>query len=840
MDTEISNTFIVTPYGDEVLYEVNRDSFDRTGSAALFRQLFGHRFKAEDKLFVIIGTDSGLLPKWIAEKGIPQGSRFLFIELPGIIEDIRARIADILNDDKLVIATPGQWHEQIGHLHFQQYAYIDKLELFNSLGATDAHLPEYREVARTIEQQLVTYRQQVRQQLGNQLFIKRQIENVADNITPAQCLKDSFEGRDAILLGGGPSLDEMIPWIRDNRDELLVIAVSRVSRQLKALDLQPDVVVSVDPQDISFDISKEMLRFPADTLFVHSYHVAPLLLGQWPGASVYTGDKFPWKMPANPENLPSVGPTVTNSALALALHMGCKQIILAGVDLCYSRDGYTHASGSNEHNAGAKLGDVGPQVETNGGWLADTHPTLVQAIDIMGSQAAQALEQGCEVINPAKGAAKIPNITHKPLDGIRLTQSQARAADVIHRQLPAHSKQHRSKALQDTAKELARVNGRLRQVLHLTQDALDCNVRLHGNAVDFKYKKRMDKIERRLDREFSELTRVIKDFAAATFLRLPRTNSEREWSHAELEQWAQRYYETYKNATRLLLDHVEKAQRRVNSRLEEDAELPDFELLFKQWDEDKTPGRATRWLQQHADRLDGLNTEIRDGLQRRARLFSETLDNHDTRQAQIIKDAYTLSPVCSKLLWLFQQADKDGLAKLIAQLADKSGAEAVELLALAEGYLAELNDEAEQAFAHYNRILDQAADKLEATGEHEHNPRLEDALRRMSIIALGKNDSDNALKILDVLSALSPFYEPQYAHLLRLVGRLQDAVNVYTHYLERVPNDLATMLKLGRLYQDAGADESASWAYDYILQQDPGNQAAQQLKQSLLDKPASP
>jgi TolA-binding protein len=41
------------------------------------------------------------------------------------------------------------------------------------------------------------------------------------------------------------------------------------------------------------------------------------------------------------------------------------------------------------------------------------------------------------------------------------------------------------------------------------------------------------------------------------------------------------------------------------------------------------------------------------------------------------------------------------------------------------------------------------------------------------------------------------------------------------------------MLKLGKLFQDAGVEESARWAYDYVLDKDPDNPAARQLRDAL-------
>jgi hypothetical protein len=832
---QTSNNFITTPFGEEVLYEVNRDAFDRVGSDALFRQRFGNLLKREDTLHVIVGTDSGLLPRWLVERGLPTGSRFLFIELPVLADTIAGRLDGLL-PDQVAIARPDQLQEYAETFQFQDYAYIEQLEFVESFGAMDANLAEYRDVAYAIEQEVVNFKRTIQLQLGNHVFLRRQIENLADNLVPTQPLRDCFKGRDAVLLGGGPSLDDMLAWINDHRDQLLLIAVSRIARQLLAKGITVDVVVSVDPHPVSYDVSKEMLRLNRDTLFLNAFHVTPLILGQWHGDAVYAGPKYPWKSKLDTDNMENVGPTVTNTALNFALFAGCARVILAGVDLCYDRAGITHASGSIEQQAGPLLDNTGVQLETNGGWLADTNPPFAQAARTLEIQARTAAQRDCAIINPAPGAAKIPGIDHVPLADIDTTADERSAREAIQRSLPQQDAAFRRKTLAETARELARVNGRLRSMRKLAEEALEFNVKLfgrHGGKADFKFKKRMDKVERRLDRDYKDLMPLVKNFGAKSFLRLSRPNNEREWSDDEIEQWGRRYYEIYAETVTTLLELIEAAQDRIKSRLDELSDSPDFDSLFHRWEQDSNFGRALLWEERHAMAHAELEPAISQRLDDFKQRFEDSLQDQDTPLARRCREERSLKPVRGKLLQLFQHGNTEELQRHADILGQDASDEAVELHALAIGYLRELQEDGAGALDAYNRILELAADSLEDIGKRAHNPRLEDALRRMSFITLHEGDGDSALQVLDVLSALSPVYEPQYAELLRLTGRVDDAIGVYTDYLQRAPNDLGTMLKLGKLFQDSGALESAQLAYDYILNKDPDNNTARQLQSAL-------
>lgn len=831
-----SYQFLTNDFGDHYLHEVNRDAFNHIGSDAVFRRQYGEKLWREDSLNVIAGTDSGLLVRYVLKHGLPDGSRFLFVELPELLPLVRQQLADLEPDRRLAIITSEELKDQVEPFNFQDYAYLGNIETVQSLGVLDAYLPDYRTLYWDTKKEVDAFVWQVNFQTGSQVFVQRQIENLAENRIPAADLKDKFKGYTAVLLGGGPSLDEVLPWVKENRDKLVILAVSRVCRRLLDMDIQPHIVVSIDPHPVSFDVSKELLRFQRGTVLVNSYHVTPLLLGQWHGGNAYIAQRFPWQTKLNVSNLSNQGPTVTNTTLHIAVELGCERVILAGVDLCYDRCGNTHAAGSNERNAGPLLGNVGIQVETNGGWMADTRHSFSMAVDIMGGQAAQALERGCALINPAEGAARIPNVQFQPLDQIPLSAPPEKADQRLHSLIPdadADAEQ-RLTHYRQIQKELSRVNGRLRTMRRLTEDALHCNDGLFGrNGIkkDFKYKKKMDKIEKRLDREFKDLAPLVKSYGTRAFIRLVRPDREKEWTDDDIENWGRGYYQAYQASVDHLLESVEAAQNRTRSRIEDEKPKPDFDRLNKQWENDQQPGRALLWKERHPDAYADLPDATRQRLQTLIQRFTDILDAKDTAQAEWCRQEYNLGPVRSKALILFQNEETDELAHLISELEKQTGEEAEELTHLGKGYLLELRDDEAAAIDQYTELVNRALEKVNAQAEDQRysNPRLEDALRRMSAITLQHQDSQNALLVLDILSALSPIYEPQYAEMLRISGDVDQALDIYTDYLKKAPNDLGVMLRMGRLYRDTGALEPARWAFNYVLEKDPQNQAAKTL-----------
>jgi tetratricopeptide (TPR) repeat protein len=828
--------FFANSFGDRYLYEVNRGVFDRLGAESVFRQRFGERLLRKDTLTIIIGTDSGALVRYVQQRGIPEGSRYLFLELDGLLPVIMQELGEDPIDERIHIAGAGGLAEKLREIRFSDYAAIGAVELVESIGAIDAYLPEYRQAVAEIRQQLDAILWAYNCQLSNPTFLRCQLQNLVEEQVPAAVLRGRFAGRTALLLGGGPSLDAILPWAQAHRDRLLIFAVSRVCRRLLDAGLTPHVVVSIDPTELSFDISKELLLLDPRVLFAHANHVTYQLLGQWHGRSVYLDRRFPWDNKLDIPNVTAAGPTVTNTAFALAQAMGFSRILFGGIDLCHSSEGFSHARGSNERDAGPRLGGTGMRARTNAGNQAETTPDFFNAIQAFGAQASAARQAGIEIVNPAPDAAAIAGVAFEPLESLRLEEAVQDPFEQLHACLPADTAELRRANLRSMQRELARANGRLRKVVALADQALECNAGLfgrNGKSADFKHKRRMDKIERQLDTRLNDLSTIVRMFSSRAFLHMPP--SDREWTDDEVEQAGKTYYGAYRENAREVLRLVEQAQSRVEAALIEEDQSPDFARLLQQWHDDGVPGRGRVWLQRHPDAAEGLPADIRGRFEAQRAEFEALLARRDTTHARKVRAQVSLTPVRAKLQVLFKERNESELNRLLGQLETlgPDRPEASQLIELARGYLAELAQQPEQAFAHYAALLDLVRDELGSGVEEAPSPRLEDALQRMSMIAITLNWHEQALLILETLAGLAPAYAPQYAEMLRLTGHVQAAVGVYTDYLSKAPGDHVVMLRLGRLYQSMGVHEAARTAFDYVVKNDPENKAARALLEQI-------
>ncbi len=825
-DNVIFGPFVTNKFGDRYLHEVNRSAFNNVGSDALFGQVYADRLFQEDTLNIVIGTDSGILPDYVAKRGVPDGSRFLFIELPAVLDRIKDSTVLHLKNQPIGFTIYNNWKKEVEKHHLTDYICINKFRLHQSVGTMDANIAAYRELYWTVSEELTGIAWRTRADLGIQSFVMRQLENLAENHHSSLCLKNTFRGKTAVLLGGGPSLDNIIPWLKSNCDRVVVIAVSRICRRLLECGLTPHMVFSVDPQPISFDISKELFHFRRNTLFVHTYHVSPPLLAQWQGKSVFSGPRFPWETRLNVDTLPAAGPTVTNTALASAVAMGFSQVLLAGVDLCLSKEGFSHAQGSDEHQAGPRLGQMGAQVETYGGWMTDTRPDYAAAMRIIDFQAAQALEKGCRVINTAPGAAKVPNISYAHPDEIAIEPLEKSPGEVIAGVLPADSSEKRIAHYRAMLDEVAHARSAMRKIRNLAEEGIKCADRLAGSRrgeVDTGYYRRMNKIEKALNKKYRKFVPLVKQFGIRNFLRIIRPGEENRYiEDADRVNRLGIYYKTYVNSTKKLIGLIEDAEQRLRARLEEEQEEPDIDLLLHQWKKDHQPGRYLVWRARNPAAERPAVASHGKALLHLEGEFQKIVEEKNTPHMRLMRKKISLSGVRSKASTLFQKQDLHEMERLEEKLTHNAGPKAQRLLSLTRGYLAELRENREAALGAYQELVSEKTDE----------GVLEDALRRIASICIDNRDTENAVAALQCLAQLSLSYAPQYAEMLRLTGDGQAAAEVYSDYLRKVPDDLGTMLKLGKLYRDMHADEAARMAFNYVLERDPENGAAKAMLRS--------
>ncbi|PPD03850.1 MAG: hypothetical protein CTY29_08000 [Methylobacter sp.] len=807
-------------FGEQYFYNLNRSSFDKISAQALFDAKFAEPLFTPDMLNVIIGTDSGLLPQYLQHKGLAKGSRYIFVEPPEILAQLEA--AGLLTglDEAIACISMESWSTQSEAFKIGDYFYINATKLLNSIGAEDDFIHQYAELSWHMNEIMSTEHWKHSMSLGNESFTAMQIYNMPDNQRPAKLLEKLFDGKTAVLLAGGPSLDEALPWVIENRQKIAVFAVSRICRQLLQHEIEPDFIFSVDPTDLSFDISKEMLNFSDKPIFVYAYHAIPQLVSQWHGLGFYLGNRFPWKTDLNEANLEGSGPTVTNTALTTAYYMGFKRIILAGVDLCFTQEGYTHAKGSDEHLAGPRFNLTALQVETNAGFLAPTSCDFAAAIESLSLQAKAITAKDCRLISCSGNAARVESVDYIPLADIILDNQ---TPDVHATVTQVLAKQTDQTDADKVLAELKRVRFQMQAIKDLSETALTINAQMYtadGLIADYKDKKKLDQIEKKLKRTYKLYAKLVKRFGIRSFIKITKPFDNTDWTAEEAKALCQVYYEAYRDGANKLLLLLDAGIAKFKARQEEYSSTPDWQVLLTQWRKDKSFARAKIWRRLHPDST--LPEAIVKEFEELEQQLASVLSNQQTKHFARAKTHSNVGFLKKRAILLFSHKKCAELESLLNAL-DQHDPEVVKPYRyLIEGYIAELKHDHEAALTAYHSLINMNEPWL-----------LEEVLQRIAAISLGRAEQEQANLALQCLAQVNPSYLPFYAEAQRISGELLPAIDSYNAYITQFPDDVLAQIKLAMLYMENKVFDAARVMLDFILAKQPDSEAARKLKKQL-------
>ncbi len=810
-------------FGERYIFELNQNLFDSIDSHTVFSQNFNQNEFQPDCFYVVGGTDSGLLIRFFLGVDIPASARVVFVELPEVIDWLRNNNLPELPDNVSVVDY-ADLDLKLEEFSLNSYILQDKLYYIQSLGVQYCFYKPYGDFSTTIHDQLKTLHWNIRIDLDQQDFIIGQLENVAENQIPCSKLYNRFKGSTAVLLAGGPSLDDILPWVVLNRDKLVVIAVSRIAKQLLKHNVAPDFFVTVHTQSISFDVSKEMLLFSKDSILLNHAQACPQLISQWQGKSFFLGHILPWESDLNGPSKDLIGPTVSHAAYEIILRMGFRKIILGGVDLCYSQKNKSHAQGSFEADltVQAEGGDV--KIETNDGHLAETTFAFQRGILEFGRMALQAKNQGRQTINPSLFSAKIQGVDVVALNDIQLGNDNQLSKFLQDNQgiSPSELQEYYNSIIQELSYAINLTTEIRRRALQGFQTAsLDHEEALQDQRILIC----KDIIEDLNQPQLVPILTVIKSYGIHFFnsLRKPHTsiNSDKK----NVLEFYRLYFTAIIVSSDRLKSPILRALKRTNSRIEELAEQPDINCLITQWQEDGQPGRATIFKAKRTDILSSISENHLTLLQQLRDEFNETISTSEQNEDKAVWTKRRIHKLRNRILNAFNLKDKYTLANLISSLTQEDSAFIAPYFSLAKGLFHEIQEEPQEALHCYNQVVE--------FGEECPRDALEDSLSRIASLSISLNDLHNAQLALQCLADLSIEHMPTYAEFLYLAGEKDLALDIYADYLGKAPEDLKTMLKLGQIYKEMESKDGVKMIVDYVLERDPNNQTALNLKNSI-------
>ncbi|MGS0682076.1 6-hydroxymethylpterin diphosphokinase MptE-like protein [Shewanella sp. 125m-7] len=810
-ESNLDNQFRENDFGEHYLPSVNRNSFAKIDSKTLFKQTFGEDILKEEYLHIIIGSDSGLLINYIISQGIPSGSKYIFVELDTVLSIINTDIGTNLNKQIKILAFD-EFTAQLSSDEYELYLIKNQYLTHNSIASTSGIIEQYSTLIFGVQKQLTAYKFKISSVFSNKVFLIQQLKNIPDNHYPASLLRNKFQGKTCIVIGGGPSLDDHIDWIAQHYEQLFIITVSRVAAKLSKAGIPAHIIVSIDYQDLNFEVNIDTMALAQESLLINSYHLNHRILSQWQGRALYTGPKLPW-CKDDSSNIASVGPTVTNSAVHIAIELGFSTILLTGADFCYSSTGVTHAKGSVEAEAGINNSRIEEWVETYAGNLAETPVQLVSAAQTLQAEALQ--HPQVNIINLSINAAKLEGINYQSVEGLILKPAGVSPKQVL--EMLPNTAADKIEHLKDVEAKLLSSVDAFKGIKKLSQQAIELNLQAKRvNIQSNKYRnitRKIEAIEAKIEAKFGDISYVIKSYGYGEFSKFLTTKASQHWTVEDMQNMTQLYYEAYKSLAEELNNYVQDAIYITKTRQLELAEHVDMEELSGQWKRHNQPGRVH--IFQH------LREQLGFGCDSENKHFIDAVTEYHTQLTAkthpyfaMKKTNTSLHNTLAKINDLYKSKNQTGLVQLINSIESmiEDNDLAQRLYYLAQCYSCMLDGNNKAALSTLQQIDD--------------SNQTEIILKQMVALASELQQIEITVASLAKLVTFSHEYLPLYAHALTIQGDNIQAINTYLDYLEINPNDIKVRLNLGVFLLKIGQTDGAITCFKQVLTVDIDNLSA--------------
>lgn len=258
-------------------------------------------------------------------------------------------------------------------------SHLRRCEFLTLNGAWLSHGPRYREVFARVDHGLTRW-------WANRLTCIHMgplwIRNLFDNLARPETSFAPWPrwgSKTTFVCGAGPTLEGALPWLREHRSEVRIVAADTALPVFRASDLVPDAVVCLEAQHANLrdfagwkgaDVAlfADLTSYPPGTrVFARPPH---WFISRFADLALW--ERWPWSADLVPL-LPPLG-SVGVAAAWVAWGLTTGPVVLAGLDFSYP-SGKTHARGAPHLEARIARNHRLSSVESPGSWAnATTRP----------------------------------------------------------------------------------------------------------------------------------------------------------------------------------------------------------------------------------------------------------------------------------------------------------------------------------------------------------------------------------------------------------------------------------------------------------------------------------
>lgn len=800
--------FDTSQWNEQYIEEINNHDFIKMKSDDFFEKILDFPLENENTLFIVVGSDSGLLLPWLVKQPLGRGSKIIVIEHDDVYPLVSSKYRGLLSTEadtensikSLSLYSHSQWQEDIKQSVDSSFLLAGKLAVVESHASSADYSRLYMPIHKSVmesSQELVSRASLSSNHLE---FTTQQFKNLLDNTTPLKRSLSFGQNKTAIILGGGPSIDLHIDWVVSNRDMLFILAVSRVAPKLIKHDIKPDALVSVDPNDLGYEMCKQAVLW-TDVPLLYNFHVSPMLLQQWQGPVLYMGKRLPWDDEKALEGcIAASGPTVSHAATFAASQLGFSTILMTGVDLCYTESGVSHTADSPEQYIRQMPSFCSHVVETYSGRKAATNRQMYHGFQEMQELGKHVNRHTAVLFNLHEEAAKCLSIPHMSIDNVELNEKKPQISDHIGKPIYFLT----TVQIDAIEKELKVAKHAFSKMRALCKSAKSQIKEISGGSqqsANSKNSIKLTKIRKQIENTYSNFLGAIIYTNSIAFNKTKLPTDFSDMSQEEIYKWGNQYYTLIEQGAKQMSGFIDSVAPKV--QLRRDEINPDISIrdIAKLWREDGTPGRILRWKAAHAHRLAGSD---KAWVQRAVGKYRSTLnDSHKQVGARMESDYNKLQSMLRSIEFFNSNKKINELKAIEPRMAIDDWPYCA-LHPYICGLIVDLQGNRSEACANYQQAIDICSNILSSEPDklHEMQRLIEECLVKMTQCYLDIGEPHSAVTTLGLLCEMLPSYVVSYAKMLNLVGEHKYAIELLESYVELYPTNKKASFLLSTLQSD--------------------------------------
>lgn len=188
-------------------------------------------------------------------------------------------------------------------------------------------------------------------QCALQMWLENTVKNLAISAYPCEIIQDLFDGKPAIIVSAGPSLEKHIHLLAEARDKAVIVAVGTAIKILDKAGVRPHFYAAADAEGVEKTRVFDHLT-TTDVPLLFYNQLQPDITANYSGPLIRIVKhddnltQFIYGLAEKLLIVPTSGYSIANMILDFLCKMGCSSVIFIGQDMCFQGD-KVHAEGGD-------------------------------------------------------------------------------------------------------------------------------------------------------------------------------------------------------------------------------------------------------------------------------------------------------------------------------------------------------------------------------------------------------------------------------------------------------------------------------------------------------------